>query len=266
MEILRAPKPNKAKRFLKEALKENKTLIIVGECSVDYQGRAGSILREGERVIIVKPDGTLLVHQKEKREPVNWNPPGCEAEIKIEDGKVQIVSTRSSPKELLLVDFQNVKFSAAFELEDEEELQLVGTEEDLVRSVVQNPDLIEEGFQVKEKNKKIKTGEVDLYGEDSEGKGVIIEFKRGKATSSAVWQLGRYVNELEKKLEKEIRGIVAAPNITSGAKRILDEQNLEFLRVEEIPTRSYEDVVYDKNQKQIKEFGNGQENNSECQS
>lgn len=263
MNILRTPTHQKARKFLKNALGENKTILIVGNCAVDYQGRAGSILPEGERVIIIKPDGTLLVHQKEKREPVNWNPPGCEAKPQIEDEKLKIISKRSSPKEVLLVEFQDVKFTAAFELEDEEELQLVGTEEDLVRSVVQNPELIEEGFKVKEKNKKIKTGEVDLYGEDSEDNGVIIEFKRGKATSSAVWQLGRYVNELEKKLEKEIRGIVAAPNITSGAKRILDEQNLEFLRVEEIPTRSYEDVVYDKNQKQIKEFSSGKQNNTE---
>lgn len=263
MEILRTPTHQKARKFLKKVLGEDKTILIVGACEVDYQGRAGSILPEGERVIIIKPDGTLLVHQKEKREPVNWNPPGCEAKTQMEDKKLQIISKRSSPEEILLVVFQDVTFAAAFELEDEEELQLMGTEEDLVRSVVQNPNLVEEGFQVKEKNKKIKTGEVDLYGEDSEGRGVIIEFKRGKATSSAVWQLGRYVNELEKKLEKEIRGIVSAPNITSGAKKILDEQNLEFIRVEEIPTRSYEDVVYDKNQKQIQEFSNKKQENSE---
>lgn len=263
MEILRTPTHQKARKFLKKVLGEDKTILIVGACEVDYQGRAGSILPEGERVIIIKPDGTLLVHQKEKREPVNWNPPGCEAKTQMEDKKLQIISKRSSPEEILLVVFQDVMFAAAFELEDEEELQLMGTEEDLVRSVVQNPNQVEEGFQVKEKNKKIKTGEVDLYGEDSEGRGVIIEFKRGKATSSAVWQLGRYVNELEKKLEKEIRGIVSAPNITSGAKKILDEQNLEFIRVEEIPTRSYEDVVYDKNQKQIQEFSNKKQENSE---
>ncbi len=263
MNILKTPATEKAENFLKKALRENKTILVVGSCAVDYQGRAESILPEGERIIIIKPDGTLLVHQKEKREPVNWNPPGCEAETRIENGKLQIISKRTSPKEVLLIDFQNIKLSAAFELEDEEELQLVGTEEDLVRSVVQNPDLIEEGFQVNEKNKKIKTGEVDLYGEDADGKGVIIEFKRGKATSSAVWQLSRYVDELEKKLEKEIRGLVAAPQITSGGKRILDEQNLEFLRVEEIPTRSYEDVVYDKNQKQIKEFSKKQNNPEE---
>jgi len=256
MDFLKSPKAEKCKDLLDQKLHERETtLIIVGSCKVEYQGRAGSILPEGDRVIIMKPDGTLLVHQEEKREPVNWNPPGCEAKPQIDDDNLQIISKRSSPKEVLFIDFQSVDFIASFQLDDEEDLQLMGSEEDLVRSVVNNPDMIEEGFEIEEKNKKIKTGEVDLYGEDSEGRGVIIEFKRGKATSSAVWQLGRYVNELEKKIEKEIRGIVAAPDITSGAKTILEEQNLEFLRIEEVPTRAYEDVVYDKSQKQIQEFG-----------
>lgn len=264
MDFLKSPNPKKCKDLLDQKLHERETtLIIVGSCKVEYQGRAGSVLPEGERIIIMKPDGTLLVHQKESREPVNWNPPGCEAKPQIDDDKLQIISKRSSPKEVLFIEFQSIELIASFQLDDEADLQLMGSEEDLVRSVVENPDIIEEGFEVEEKNKKIKTGEVDLYGEDSEGKGVIIEFKRGKATSSAVWQLGRYVNELEKKIEKEIRGIVAAPNITAGAKTILEEQNLEFLRVEEIPTQSYEDVVYDKSQKQIQEFGKTDEEKSE---
>ncbi len=254
MQILKEPDEKKCKELIQNSLKNNKTITLVANCKIDYQGRAGSILPEGERIIIIKPDGTLLVHQKEKRKPVNWNPPGCEAKPQIQDGNLQIISKRDSPKEKLFIDIKETKFISTFDLEDEEELQLIGTEEDLVRSVVENPEIIEQDFEVKEKNKKIKTGEVDLYGEDKDGNGTIIEFKRGKATSSAVWQLGRYVNELEKKIEKNIRGIISAPSITSGAKTLLEEQNLEFLRVEEIPKKSYENVVYDKSQKQIKEF------------
>jgi RecB family endonuclease NucS len=32
------------------------------------------VLQQGERIVIMKPDGTLLVHRKDKRELVNWNP------------------------------------------------------------------------------------------------------------------------------------------------------------------------------------------------
>lgn len=256
MNILRTPTFESAEKILKDSLREDQTILLIGSCIVNYEGRAGSVLPEGERIIIIKPDGTLLVHQNKKREPVNWNPPGCKSRVQLRDEGLQIISKRSDPEEKLSIIFKDLKTVISSELEDEEELQLIGTEEDLVRSIVQNPELIEESFTPKEKNKSIKTGEIDLYGIDSEGKGVIIEFKRGKATSSAVWQLSRYVEELEKKINKEIRGIVAAPKITSGASSLLDEQNLEYVRIEELPTRSFEDVVYDKSQKRIKEFDN----------
>lgn len=254
MELLRSPTVESGERFLETSLRDDRTVLIVGRCSVDYRGRAGSVLGEGERVVIVKPDGTLLVHQREKREPVNWNPPGCSARVTRDGERLQLVSTRSRPEEVLTVTFEDLMMVASFDLEDDEELQLVGTEEDLVRSVMERPDLIEEGFVPKEKNKSIKTGEIDLYGVDSEGRSVIIEFKRDRATSSAVWQLGRYLDEIGRKLDGGVRGIVAAPKITSGAKKILDDKGLEFVRVEEVPTRAGEGVVYDKGQRRIREF------------
>lgn len=256
MNILRSPTFKTAQKTIEDSLREEKTILIVGSCTVNYQGRAGSVLPEGERITIIKPDGTVLVHQKEKREPVNWNPPGCKATVKNTKEGLQIISTRSEPKEILKIVFNDLQIVSSFELEDKEELQLIGSEDDLVKSIIQEPSLIEEGFTPKEKNMKIKSGEVDLYGIDSEGKGVVIEFKRDKATSSAVYQLGRYLEELEKKLEKEIRGIIAAPKITTGANRLLDKAGLEYVKIEELPTRSFDDVVYDSSQKQIKEFDN----------
>jgi len=52
--------------------KPDKTmLLLVGDCSVDYRGRARSLLDWGERIIMIKEDGTVLVHQPVMREPVN---------------------------------------------------------------------------------------------------------------------------------------------------------------------------------------------------
>lgn len=226
----------------------------MGSCVVNYQGRAGSVLPEGERIVIIKPDGTLLVHQKEKREPVNWNPPGCKASVEIGEEGLQIISKRSKPEEILLIVFDDLKIVSSFELIDEEELQLTGTEKDLVNSVLREPSLIEEGFQPKEREKPTKSGLVDLYGEDSEGNGMAIEFKRGKVTLSTVGQLGRYVKELQKKLKKDVRGIVVAPQITSGARNLLKKEEIEHVRIEEPPTHKFEEVIYDDSQKSISEF------------
>lgn len=254
MQILRNPTPKSAKKLLDDSIKRGLSCIIVGSCTVDYSGRAGSFLPEGERIIITKPDGTLLVHQNEKREPVNWNPPGCEAETQLADGNLKLISRRKKPEELLVILLKDTKAVLSFELVDDEEIQLIGTEEDLVNSVLENPEIIEEGFEPKKKEKSMSSGLVDLYGEDSKGNGVAIEFKRGKATLSAVGQLDRYVNELEEKVERNVRGIIAAPKITSGAKNLLKAKELEYVKVEKMPEDPLEKAIYDRRQRRIKEY------------
>ena len=51
---------------------KDNVLIVVGWCSVEYVGRARSTLGWGERIVVVKSDGSVLVHQRVGREPVNW--------------------------------------------------------------------------------------------------------------------------------------------------------------------------------------------------
>ena len=59
-------------------------LIVVGCCSVEYSGRARSTLGWGARIVIIKPDGSVLVHQRAGREPVNWQPPGTRVRYQTE--------------------------------------------------------------------------------------------------------------------------------------------------------------------------------------
>ncbi|KXB07053.1 hypothetical protein AKJ52_01065 [candidate division MSBL1 archaeon SCGC-AAA382C18] len=251
MQILKNPSLKSGKEFIDKSLQDENSIILVGSCVAKYSGRAGSFLPEGERIIIIKPDGTLLVHQNEKREPVNWNPPGCTASVSL-DQDLRLVSERSDPEETLLVIYKNLKMAASFELMDEQELELVGTEEDLVKSVLQNPELVEDGFKPKEREKPVSSGVIDIYGEDREGNGVALEFKRGKASLSAVNQLSRYVRELENKVNRKVRGIVVAPEISSGAKNLLTSEGLEYVKVEQFS--SFDEIIYERGQKKIKEF------------
>lgn len=254
MQVLRNPTLESAKELIANGLREHETIVLVGSCVVNYKGRAGSVLPEGERIVILKPDGTLLVHQEKKREPVNWNPPGCEARVTLGSEGLQIVSRRSKPKESILILFNELKLAASLELIDEEELQLVGSESDLVDMVMAEPSLIEEGFKPMEREKTTRYGLIDIYGVDAEGNGVVVELKRSKISPPAVYQLGRYIEELEKKLDKNIRGIVAAPKITSSALELVRKQGLEYVKMEEPPSHAFEKISFDKSQKKIKEF------------
>lgn len=130
----------------------------------------------------------------------------------------------------------------------------MGTEDDLVESVIRDPSLVEGGFKIENREKSIGSGVIDIYRKDSEGKKVALEFKRNKATLSAIGQLSRYVKELQGGSDEEVRGIIVAPQITSGARKLLNKKNLEYVRIEEPPTTEFEEVVYDRGQKRIKEF------------
>lgn len=241
--------------MLNKALREGRVAILVGSCVVNYVGRAGSVLPEGERIVILKPDGSLLVHKKEKREPVNWNPPGCRASVRVNEEGLQIISRREKPKEILLVLFKTIKLATSFDLIDEKELYLYGSERDLIDAIFKNPRLIEEGFRPMEREKPTLYGTIDLYGVDREGKGVVIEFKRGKAELASVSQLERYVAELREKMGEKIRGILVAPGITSSALKLLKDCGLEYVKIGRPPARTFERVfTREEPQKELGEF------------
>jgi len=236
--VLIEPSATDAEKVVREGLLRKDCIVLVGSCVVNYFGRASSILPRGERIVILKPDGTVLVHQKEKREPVNWNPPGCRASARAINGMLQITSVRTRPREVLVISFDLLKMVSRFNLHDEEELYLFGTESQMVEEVVKNPSLIEEGFRPITKELRTEYGMIDLYGVDRRGNVVVIEFKRGRAGLDAVSQLKRYVDELKKEgCEKGgrvggVRGVLAAPGITESALKLLKELGLEYVKIE----------------------------------
>ena len=64
--------PEKAAEKIRDGLRSKSLVILVGLMEVFYEGRAASSLGEGERLLIVKQDGSMLVHRPMGYEPVNW--------------------------------------------------------------------------------------------------------------------------------------------------------------------------------------------------
>ena len=218
-------------------------VTVVGSCTVDYEGRASSTLGPGERHLMLKPDGSALVHTDEGQQPVNWQPPDCEHEVRLADGegsdgtgreRLIVESQRETPDERLVVRFESVLHVGAFDLTDERDLSLSGTEADLRERVLDDPDLVEDGFSPLATERSTPAGAVDVYGEDRDGRTVVVELKRRRVGPDAVGQLGRYVDALERDMhaETEVRGILVAPSVTDRARRLLAERGLEFVALE----------------------------------
>ena len=63
--------------LINNALSKNKTVIIGCHCSVKYSGRAESFLPKGDRLVVIKQDGSLLIHQPYGSSPVNYMKEGA---------------------------------------------------------------------------------------------------------------------------------------------------------------------------------------------
>ncbi|UPV76224.1 endonuclease NucS [Halorussus limi] len=206
-------------------------ITVFGRCTVEYEGRAASHLGPGDRLVVLKPDGTALVHTDEGQKPVNWQPPGCAHEVRLADGEVRIESRRTGPEEELTVAFERVEQVSTFDVTDERDLSLSGTEEDLRQRILDDPGLVEEGFEPLATERETPAGAVDIYGKDREGATVVVELKRKRVGPDAVGQLDRYVEALERDLhaDAEIRGILVSPSVTERARTLLGEKGLEFV-------------------------------------
>ena len=231
--------------------KPDKTmLVLVGDCIVDYHGRARSFLDWGERMVIVKQDGTVLVHQPIMREPVNWQPSGSTTEFKINNAKQLMMKSRNiKPPEKMTITLRKIKSIMVSSLYDKARLVISGMESDVVNEIISKPDIIEEGLRISKREKPVKSGLIDLYGFDKNHTPVAIEVKRTIASISAVQQLRMYVNDLKKDVKSaNIRGILCAPRVPDMSKKLLADYGLEWREVERRV------VLPDDCQKTLKDF------------
>jgi hypothetical protein len=246
------PNYKDALEFIKKnhTRKPDKTfLILAGDCMIDYKGRARSFLDWGERIIIIKQDGTLLVHQPEMREPINWQPTGSKTEFKIIEDKLVLKSYNKKPPEKMKIKFRNIKFILTTSIKDKAKLKISGMEKDVVNQIIDNPSVIEEGLRVIKREKPVKSGMIDLFCYDKNHIPVIIEVKRSLANISSVHQLRMYVKDTKKDIDSaNVRGILCAPKIPDMVKNLLLDYKLEWMEVERKVILPYD------NQKTLKEF------------
>ena len=231
---LHRPAHRDALAHLESAFRRGDLVTVFGRCTVEYDGRARSSLGPGDRVLLLKPDGSALVHTDEQRTPVNWQPPGCDHFASVRDGRLRVRSVRRSPEELLDVRFARVDHLVAYDVTDPDELDLRGSEADLKEHVVANPERIEPGFEPLATERETAAGPVDVYGEDAAGRPVAVELKRRRVGPDAVGQLRRYVDALERELGDgvDVRGVLVAPSLTDRAAALLDHQGLEFVALD----------------------------------
>ena len=226
--VLTNPSLAEAAAAIERALAQRRTLVVVGNCRVQYSGRAKSTLEMGERLLIIKEDGSLLVHRPVGYEPVNWQPAGSVFHVQGRNDELEVHGVRQKPHESVRVTFTTIFMVSALDLRDSGNFLLHATEEDMHRAILLKPDLLEEGFKPISWEKKVRPGFVDIYGEDRNGRLVIVEVKRKTASKEAALQLSKYVEPIKAKVNRDVRAILVAPNLGKDVQRILATLGLEY--------------------------------------
>ena len=96
--VLNNPTLEEAKSAIEHSFLAKKTLVVAGSCKVIYDGRASSKLDLGERLLLVKSDGAILVHRSFGYVPVNWQPSGSILHVRMKLNKLQITAVRHNPR------------------------------------------------------------------------------------------------------------------------------------------------------------------------
>ncbi|PWI47890.1 hypothetical protein CEE45_09610 [Candidatus Heimdallarchaeota archaeon B3_Heim] len=211
------------------------TIILVGICDSIFDGRIKSTLEKGDRTLLIKKDGSILLHNATGTRPVQWQ--------KAKAGK--IVFTHNSEKKTLIMEsyrpktdesffitFYTILFAAFLEISDEVRKggHTYGDEKAFVNQLILHPDLIEPDLTIIEREKEIAFGFIDLYAQDSNNNYVVIEVKKQAATLNDAYQLHRYIEFFLNQGEK-VRGILVANHIPKKVLSYLKIHNLTSVSI-----------------------------------
>lgn len=226
------PSPEALIAFLRGELREpGRLLQVAGEMEIVYHGRAASTADAGDYLMLLKADGSLQVHAPQGLKPRNWQPRVDDLTLDLDDGQAVLMARRETPREVVRIVFLETAVALALVPRNDGSLTLHGSEAQMRRALARNPGLIERGLHVLDEELPTGVGGVDLFARDERGRLVVVELKRGKATHEAVHQLERYVSRVREETGAQVRGILAAPEITVPARSRLAERALEYREV-----------------------------------
>ncbi|WP_440059832.1 endonuclease NucS domain-containing protein [Thermogladius sp. 4427co] len=225
-----------AKTVLNEVLNawRNKELfILIGEFEVEYEGRGYSRLSNGERILLVKSDGAVLVHSSQGFKPINYQPSSDVFEAWLEpDGRLSMLFVRDNPREVLKLVFNSVTLLIRGRLVDKGVFTMYFDESELRDFIFNHPEVVEKGLEVIGREVKVSAGTVDILARDVSGRLVVIEVKRSTATRESAIQLYRYVLSIEYERGVKPRGLLVAPSFTPSAIDFMRRNGLEWRYVD----------------------------------
>ena len=205
--------------------------LVVARCEVVYTGRLNAHLPESTRLLIVKSDGSVLVHADSGGyKPLNWMTPPTVIE---EDGETLVVRKRAGRTEdRLEIRLLEVLSDVSHEMGEAVALEKDGVERELQETLAARPEALGEDLRLVRREWPTDIGPVDLVCRDCDDGWVVVEVKR-VATIEAVEQLSRYLERIRlDPVLAEARGVLAAQRIRPQAATLAEARGIRCVEVD----------------------------------
>ena len=203
--------------------------LLVARCEVRYSGRLSAVLPEAVRLLILKADGSVLVHDDAGGfKPLNW----MTAPTVVEDEGDRLVVRKAKTDDVLDIRLAEVLSDVVHDMGESAALQKDGVERDLQLELAAAPTALGEELTLVKREWPTEVGPVDLMCKDAAGEWVAVEIKR-IGTIDAVEQLTRYLAFIREDPAKAgCRGILAAQSIKPQAVALAESREIATVEVD----------------------------------
>jgi len=216
--------------------------LVVARCQVDYAGRLTAHLPMATRVIMVKNDGSVLIHSDGgSYKPLNWMSPPCKVTEGSTDDGVTEWTVVGKDDDTLRILIAEVHHESVHDLGVDPGLQKDGVEKHLQELLAEHPSTLAEGLTLVRREYPTAIGPVDLMCRDAGGAAVAVEVKR-RGDIDGVEQLTRYLELLNRDPKlRPVRGIFAAQEIRPQARVLAADRGISCAVVDYDALRGMDD-------------------------
>ena len=239
--------------------------LVIADCEVNYSGRLDAHLPRATRLIMVKADGSVLIHSDGgSYKPLNWMTAPCTLRVDFpvsdpgedgaaagegqgtevgrpgEDGAhtqavtvpadlepVQTWTVSTKKNESLVIDIFHVYSDVSRDLGVDPGVEKDGVEAHLQKLLAEQVEpVLGPGWSLVRRAWPTPIGPVDLLVRDAQGRPVAVEVKR-RGEIDGVEQLSRYLELLGRQTGLEsITGIFAAQEIKPQARTLAEDRGI----------------------------------------
>ena len=217
--------------------------LVIARCSVDYDGRLTAHLPLATRLLLVKADGSVLVHSDGgSYKPLNWMSPPCSLATPVDEAGTGTWTVTNKAGETLTITLEEVLHDSSHELGVDPGLVKDGVEAHLQVLLADQVEVLGAGWRLVRREYPTAIGPVDLLCRDADGAAVAVEIKR-RGEIDGVEQLTRYLDLLNRDpLLAPVSGIFAAQEIKPQARTLAEDRGIRCVVLDYHALRGVDDV------------------------